>query len=95
MCGVSLCTVLPSGCIVIERWGCVVFFVHVCDIGGTPCDIYVQNGRTPLMEASGGGHVECVKLLLVRGAQANHHNKVSAVLIISDMLRCAYMYIYH
>ena len=54
----------------------------VCDIGGTPCDMHfcLQDGRTPLIEASGGGHVECVKLLLDRGAQANHRSKVSAVL---------------
>ena len=61
--------------------GVVWFFV--CDIGGTPCDMHLslQDGRTPLMEASGGGIVECVKLLLDRGAQANHQCKVSAVLI--------------
>ena len=33
------------------------------------------------MAASCGGHVLCVKILLDRGAQANHQNKVSAVLI--------------
>ena len=57
----------------------------VCDIGGTPCDMHLslQSGRTPLMEASGRGHVECVKLLLDRGAQANHQSNVSAVLLIS------------
>ena len=57
------------------------FVVHVCDIRGTPCDMHLQNGCTPLMEASGRGYVECVKLLLDRGAQANHQSKVTAVLI--------------
>ena len=63
--------------------GVVWFFV--CDIGGTLCDVHLslQNGCTPLMVASGGGHVECVKLLLDRGAQANHQIKVSAVLLLS------------
>ena len=30
------------------------------------------------MEASGGGHDGCVQLLLDRGAQIDHQNKVSA-----------------
>ena len=38
----------------------------------------LQGGRTPLIEASAGGHVGCVQLLLDRGAQVNHHDKVSA-----------------
>ena len=56
-----------------------------CDIGGTPCYMhsYLQFGCTPLIVASGGGHVECVKLLLDRGAQANLQCNVSAVLLIS------------
>ena len=50
-------------------------------ISGTPCDmtLSLQNGDTPLMFASSIGHVECVKLLLERGAQANNQDKVSAV----------------
>ena len=31
------------------------------------------------MEASAGGHVGCVQLLLDRGAQANHQDEVSVV----------------
>ena len=38
----------------------------------------LQNGDTPLMEASGRGHDGCVQLLLDRGAQIDHQNKVSA-----------------
>ena len=41
----------------------------------------LQNGRTPLMVASGGGHVECVKLLLDKGAQVNHCTVVSTILM--------------
>ena len=39
----------------------------------------LQYGGTSLMWASGTGHVGCVQLLLVRGAQLNHQDKVSAV----------------
>ena len=36
----------------------------------------VQSGLTPLLRALSGGSVECVKLLLNRGAQANQEDKV-------------------
>ena len=51
-------------------------FVH-----GTWCDMAssVQNGDTALIMASQLGHVECVKVLLGRGAQANFQDKVSTV----------------
>ena len=44
------------------------------------CDMHLslQDGYTPLMEASRGGHDGCVQLLLDRGAQIDHQNKVSA-----------------
>ena len=38
----------------------------------------LQNGDTPLMVASCWGHDVCVQLLLNRGAQVDHQNKVSA-----------------
>ena len=41
--------------------------------------LYLQSGQTALMEASIGGHVECVKLLLEKGADVNHKDRVSAV----------------
>ena len=49
-------------------------FVH-----GTWCDMAssIQDGYTALIRASGCGHVECVKVLLSRGAQANLQDKVS------------------
>ena len=51
--------------------------MHVSlQFGYTPLSL--QNGSTPLMMASGGGHDGCVQLLLNRGAQIDHQNKVSA-----------------
>ena len=41
--------------------------------------LYLQSGQTTLMEASSGGHVECVKLLLGKDADVNHRDRVSAV----------------
>ena len=38
-----------------------------------------QDGWTALMVASGAGHMECVKVLLGRGAQVNMQDEVSAV----------------
>ena len=62
----------------------LVDFFQLCyikDISGTWCDMAssVQDGNTALMMASACGHVECVKVLLDRGAQANLQNKVSTV----------------
>ena len=37
-----------------------------------------QNGETALMWASRSGHMECVKVLLGRGADVNMQGKVSA-----------------
>ena len=39
----------------------------------------LQDEWTALALASMAGHIECVKVLLDRGAQHNHQNKVSAV----------------
>ena len=52
----------------------------VWDIGGTLCDMHfsLQDKCTPLMVALSRGHVECVKLLLDKGAQTNLPDKVSA-----------------
>ena len=38
----------------------------------------LQYGETALMMASSGGHVECVKLLLDKGASADLSDRVSA-----------------
>ena len=48
---------------------------------GHSCDMHLslQHGNTPLMVASRWGHDECVQLLLDRGAQIDHQNKVSAI----------------
>ena len=60
-----------------ERWG-VWCVVH--DIGIIHVLLSLQDGWTPLMLASGNGHVECVlHLLLDRGANVNHQSNVSLV----------------
>ena len=41
--------------------------------------LYLQSGQTALMKVSSGGHVDCVKLLLEKGADVNHKDKVCAV----------------
>ena len=57
------------------------------------CDMAspLQYRNTALTLASGYGHVECVKVLLDRGAQANLQDKVSAVpdqTNVSSVLTC-------
>ena len=61
---------------------CGLFYAN---FGDFPYDIYgvhlsLQDGLTALMVASYGGHVECVNLLLERGAQVNQQDNVSAIL---------------
>ena len=41
----------------------------------------LQDGQTALMKASGAGQVECVKVLLDRGAEVNMQDKVIGVII--------------
>ena len=49
------------------------------DLHGTLiCHSLQQNGRTALMYASVKGKVECMRILLERGAQANMQDKVSS-----------------
>ena len=43
----------------------------------------LQDGWTALMMASEAGHMECVKVLLDKGAEVNKQNKVSDVIIHS------------
>ena len=50
---------------------------------------YLQSGQTALMKASSGGYVECVKLLLLKGADVKHKDWVSAVsLSVWHVLLC-------
>ena len=40
---------------------------------------YLQSGQTALMNASSGGHVDCVTVLLDRGTRADCSDEVRAV----------------
>ena len=46
------------------------------------CHFLLQRGWTSLMEASRRGHVECVKMLLEGGAQANQQDNVSGYRLV-------------
>ena len=41
----------------------------------------LQDGETALMKASEAGHMECVQVLLDKGADANIQDRVSGVII--------------
>ena len=49
--------------------------------------LYLQDGKSPLMEALSGGHFEIVRLLLDKGAEVNHQNKVSNSSIVLIMFK--------
>ena len=53
---------------------------------GTVYYVYllVQDGRTALMWASEGGHIEIVKSLLLRGADVNIQDKVSSEMTVAS-----------
>ena len=58
------------------------YTVSVSDIGGTPmmiCTYYYRLDATALMKASAAGKVECIKVLLNRGAEVNMQDMVSGV----------------
>ena len=44
-------------------------------------NLSLQDGQTALMKASEAGQVECVKVLLDRGAEVNMQDKVIGVII--------------
>ena len=48
-------------------------------------NLYLQDGKSPLMVASSGGHFEIAKLLLNKGAEVNHQDKVSYSSIVVIM----------
>ena len=62
---------------------CVCYFIFIGDTVITPCVVYMyfslQSGQTALMIASFKNCVECVRLLLEKGADFNLRDNVRAV----------------
>ena len=56
-----------------QRGWVVCYIGHWCDM-----HLSLQDGDTPLIVATRGGHDGYVQLLLDKGAQIDHLNKVSA-----------------
>ena len=56
-------------------------YCTVFDIGRTGLHLSLQNGWTALIKASEAGKVECVKVLLDRGAEINMQSNVSGAII--------------
>ena len=48
--------------------------------------LFLQHGHSPLIAASGGGHVDCVNHLLDKGAEVNHKSHVSVILLFDNCL---------
>ena len=63
----------------VERW--VVCYCTVFGIDGTLYHLSLQDGWTTLMMASQAGQVECVKVLLEKGADVNMQDMVSGVIM--------------
>ena len=73
-----------SNCVSMRKMGLcgVLYSVHVCNIFYDThymYFLYLKNGDTLLMKASSMGNVRFVYLLLKKGVQVNHQNKVSVV----------------
>ena len=64
-------------------------------IGDASYDVYLslQYGWFPLLEAASTGDVECLQLLLDKGADVNHQNKVSS--FHHEMRSLPYVHVYH
>lgn len=69
----SSCTLFNS----VMRVACCRTVLDKC--GNPQC--IIQDGYTALMMAYDSGHMECVKVLLHKGAQVNIHHEVSGVII--------------
>ena len=51
----------------------------------------LQDGETALMKASTAGKVECIKVLLDRGAEVNMQDKVSGIINVVHMQCSMYL----
>ena len=65
------------------------------DLHGTLiCHSLQQDGLTALMYASMKGEVECMRILLERGAQANTQSKVSSIRPVQCLLLMYVLVVY-
>ena len=64
-------------------------------IGDASYDVYLslQYGRSPLLVAASRGNVECLQLLLDKGADVNHQDMVSS--FHHEMRSLPYVHVYH
>ena len=61
--------------LLVREWG--EEYYRDSEVVLTTLSSLLQNGRTALMEASGGGHLDVVRLLLAQGANMNLQDSVS------------------
>ena len=54
------------------------------------CHFRLQLGKTSLILASERGHVECIKMLLESGAQANQQDNVSGYRLVQCLVGDVY-----
>ena len=53
----------------------------------------LQDGRSPLLEVASQGNVKCLQLLLDKGADVNHQDKVSS--FHHEMRSLPLVHVYH
>ena len=60
--------------LLVREWG--EEYYRDSEVVLTTLSSFLQNGRTALMRASGGGYLDVVRLLLAQGANVNLQDRV-------------------